>query len=92
MASPVHMEVEIDYTNHRGERGVRRIKPLQMLFGHSQWHQGPQWLLDAMDLDKNAPRTFAMKDIHGWRSLNEATKTRLAEGHGSAPAPAEPDR
>lgn len=61
------MKVIIQYTNHRGEHGQRNIRPINLLFGSSQWHREPQWLLDAMDLDKGAPRTFAMKDIHGWQ-------------------------
>lgn len=65
--------VEIDYTNHRGERSVRRIEPdddFPMRFGRTAYHPEPQWLLDAMDLDKNEERTFAMKDIHSWTTIS----------------------
>lgn len=57
----------IDYTNHRGERGERKIIPMQMFFGASDWHDGIQWFLRALDVDKGAERVFAMKDIHSWR-------------------------
>jgi hypothetical protein len=26
----------------------------------------PQWLLEAVDTEKGAARTFALKDIHSW--------------------------
>lgn len=62
------MKVEIDYTNHRGERQKRNITPISIRFDTTRWHPGPQqWLLDATDENKGEMRTFAMKDIHGWR-------------------------
>lgn len=54
----------IDYTNHRGERSWRNIKPLKMFYGTSEYHHRPQWLLLAQDLDKGAQRTFTLADIH----------------------------
>lgn len=63
------MKVEIDYTNWKNERSVRRIVPINVYFGSNQYHPEQQWLLEATDLDKNAPRTFAMKDIHSWKPI-----------------------
>lgn len=60
-------EVIIDYTNWRGERGLRTIHPVEMFFGINEFHPGEQWLLKAIDMDKNAERVFAMKDIHSWK-------------------------
>jgi hypothetical protein len=63
-------EVLIDYTNHRGERRWRRIKPFGPIrFGSTTWHREPQWILPALDLDVEANREFAMKDIHGWKPV-----------------------
>lgn len=59
--------VVIDYTNHRGERAERRIRPLEVKFKTTEWHPEPQWLLRAFDIDKQELREFAMKDIHSWR-------------------------
>lgn len=58
--------VTIDYTNYRGERSLRRVLPLDILFGSTEFHPEPQWLLTAIDEDKKAERVFAMKDIHSW--------------------------
>lgn len=58
--------VWIDYTNYRGERGVREVVPLGIRFGATEHHPEPQWLMDAYDVQKEAERTFAMNDVHAW--------------------------
>lgn len=58
--------VEIDYTNWKGERSIRKIVPRQLFEGKNEWHPELQWLVLALDLDKQADRNFAMKDIHSW--------------------------
>lgn len=65
--------VNIDYTNHRGERSVRYILPLRVWFGESEFHpqEGHQWYLRAYDYDKDAERDFAMKDIHKWDPISD---------------------
>jgi predicted DNA-binding transcriptional regulator YafY len=59
--------VKIDYTNWEGERATRLILPMALRFGTNIWHPVPQWLLEAFDLARNEERTFALKDIHGWK-------------------------
>ncbi len=58
--------VRIDYTNYRGERSWKRIQPMQVGFGKTEYHPTPQWLLQAVDVDRLVPRFYAMKDIHAW--------------------------
>jgi predicted DNA-binding transcriptional regulator YafY len=58
--------ITIVYTNWRGETGERRIKPVKIWFGSTEWHKEEQWFLRAVDLDKNAERDFALKDIRAW--------------------------
>jgi predicted DNA-binding transcriptional regulator YafY len=60
--------VTIDYTNYRGERSLRKIKPIGIVFAGSEWHSEPQWLLEAFDISRGADRVFALRDIHSWRS------------------------
>lgn len=65
------MNVTIEYTNWRGERRRRRIKPVRFYFGEVTWHPGQQWLMDAVDLDRtddDRTRTFALSGIHSWRN------------------------
>lgn len=63
---PDHV-VMIRYTNYRGETADRRIVPQAIRFASTEWHPEPQWLLDAIDLDKGAARSFAMRDIQSWK-------------------------
>ncbi len=58
--------VRILYKNYRGETGHRDIIPEKIWFGSTEWHKEEQWLLDAHDVEKDALRNFAMKDIQEW--------------------------
>lgn len=60
--------VTIDYTNHRGERAMRRIVPIRIFISSTEWHPETQWLLSAWDADRRADRAFAMANIHSWGS------------------------
>lgn len=69
--SNLKIDVQIDYTNYRGKRATRRIKPICMKFGANQWHTEPQYLMLAYDYEKESLREFVMKDIHSWKVLDE---------------------
>ena len=58
--------VTIVYTNYKGETGIRKILPMKIFFDHNEWHKEDQWLMLALDVVKNAERTFAIKDIKAW--------------------------
>ena len=58
--------VTIVYTNYKGVTTARKIIPKEIVFAHNEWHPSDQWLLIAYDIDKQANRSFAMKDIHSW--------------------------
>lgn len=62
------MLATIDYTNYRGERAARLIKPETMRHMVSERH-GPEarWMLIAEDVDKGAVREFAMANVHRFR-------------------------
>lgn len=64
MIVQVHQAIEIDYTNHKGVRSIRKIVPFGMEFTKNEWHTEEQWLIHAFDLDKHAERTFALNGIH----------------------------
>lgn len=51
------------YRNWRGEVSTRRVQPIAVRFGSTEWHPEAQWLLQAIDIDKGEEREFAMKDI-----------------------------
>lgn len=58
--------IRISYTNWRGETSERLILPIKIWFGSTQWHKDEQWLLNALDIEKNEERDFALKDVHIW--------------------------
>lgn len=66
--------VTILYTNWKGETAERDIKPIELWFGATEYHPEEQWLLRALDIEKNDERNFAMKDIQRWETQNEAHK------------------
>lgn len=77
--------VWIDYTNWRGERRWRHIRPRAIRFGSNQWHD-EQWLLEAHDLESFDPRSFAMANIHAWSTEKIACpNTSTAGSSSSAP-------
>jgi predicted DNA-binding transcriptional regulator YafY len=63
-------EVKILYTNWKGVTKTRLIIPKEIFYGSNEWHKKEQWLMRAHDVEKDAERTFAMKDIKEWNSLN----------------------
>jgi hypothetical protein len=68
----------IDYTNHRGERVWRHILPSYIWYGISKYHEGKQWFIISMDLDKMDTRCFALSSIHKFSS--EEVKDGVVEG------------
>lgn len=58
--------VRVVYTNYRRETSERTILPERLWFGSTPWHPEPQWLLDAIDLDRGERRSFAVSDIRSW--------------------------
>lgn len=67
MKNDITQVVTIRYKNYRGETSNRKIIPQKIYFGSNEYHPEPQWLLDAHDLDKDAKRSFALKDISAWQ-------------------------
>jgi hypothetical protein len=55
--------LSVIYTNYRGETAIRKIQPKSIRFGSTEWHPEPQWLLLALDIEKNADREFALHDM-----------------------------
>lgn len=58
--------IRIQYKNWRGVVGWRTIMPERIWFGSTKWHPEDQWLLQALDIDKDERRDFALRDIRWW--------------------------
>lgn len=58
------------YRNWRDEVGVRSVRmPILVHFGVSEWHPEAQWLVQAIDVDKDEPREFALRDMRFMHQL-----------------------
>lgn len=42
---------------------MRNVRPLKVWYGETDFHKRKQWFLKAIDVDKNAERDFALKDV-----------------------------
>ena len=71
----------IVYTNWRGETAERRILPTGIWFGSTEWHPEPQWLVKAIDVEKNAERDFAWNGID-FQGDGPACATQPSAGEG----------
>lgn len=60
---PTSEPILVVYKNYRGETAVRKISPLRLMYGATEWHPEPGWLMEAMDEDKGQLRSFAMTDM-----------------------------
>ncbi len=60
------------YKNWKGVVSERRFMPFEIFFGTTEWHPEPQWLLRALDMDKQEVRFFALKDFSNWRAEHAA--------------------
>lgn len=61
--------VEIDYTNWRGERALRKILPMRFDFISTEWHPEEQWVCWAQDRKDGAVKAFALAGVHSWKRL-----------------------
>lgn len=55
--------ISFRYKNWKGETSVRKVVPEHIWFGSTDFHKEEQWLLNAIDVDKQASRDFAINDI-----------------------------
>lgn len=64
MTNPrISRDLEVVYTNWRGERRARTIRPVSIFFGSNRFHATVQWMMIAWDVEKGQVRTFALKDM-----------------------------
>lgn len=55
--------LNFSYVNYKDEKSYRKVVVDNIYLGSNKWHPEPQFLLMALDVDKNAMRAFAMKDM-----------------------------
>lgn len=62
MGEFVDTSIKFLYKNYKGVVSIRHVQPKEVIWTHNEWHPQDQWMLYAFDLDKQAMRTFALKD------------------------------
>lgn len=67
------------YRNWRGEVSKRRVVPLRLWYGSTEWHPELQWLLVARCLDRGEERFFALSDITNEEDHTKADAYRSGE-------------
>lgn len=83
-------EIWLDYTNHRGERRWRKVVPLvwhSPSYFRTEHHPQHLWTLTMWDVEKQAERTFALENIHGFsrtkpERIDDATEKQPGEATG----------
>ena len=63
-------EVFIVYKNWKGVVGHRKIRPINIWYGKTEYHPQEQWFINATDLDKSEERNFAIGDIMYWHNFS----------------------
>ena len=59
-----------EYKNWQNQTAIRRVNPIQIWYGKTEFHPTDQWFIKATDLDKQVERDFAVNDII--RFINQA--------------------
>jgi len=62
-------QVTFTYTNWKGETKQRRAVMQSLYWGSNDYHKESQWLVEGYDMDKEAVRTYALRDISDVRPI-----------------------
>lgn len=56
--------IELKYKNYRGETAIREIRPIRVYYDSigCKFHPQPGWRLECFDIERQAPRTYALAD------------------------------
>lgn len=63
--------IKFDYTNWKGVRRTRTVWPKSIWFGSTEHHPSLQWFMNALDMEINETRDFALRDVHGFVKEND---------------------
>ena len=55
--------ISFGYTNWRGKTSIRTARVIRLTYSRTEWHPEPQWLLEAVDTEKDVIRLFALRDM-----------------------------
>jgi 8-oxo-dGTP pyrophosphatase MutT (NUDIX family) len=55
--------LKFEYTNYKGETRIREVEPLGIKFDSTPYNKDPEWLLEAMDVQKKENSLFTLTNI-----------------------------
>ena len=55
--------IRFRYRNWKGVVSERTARVTNLFYGSTEWHPQPQWLVQALDMEKSAVRLFALRDM-----------------------------
>jgi 8-oxo-dGTP pyrophosphatase MutT (NUDIX family) len=67
--------IKFEYKNHKGEIRTREVFPSKIEFGTTPHITEPEWLLKALDVEKNKNRCFILKNMQ--RMIDEKVQRFL---------------
>jgi hypothetical protein len=80
----------IAYTDHRGEKRIRVIRPLRLWWGMFSWKDTePQWLIDVWDFEEGATRTYALSMIDGSAGIELLPEAQSVGAWGTSGSPSQ---
>lgn len=56
--------VTVEYRNYRGEVATRRVSPVGIWYGNTDWHPELGWLLHCYDWGKEDWRDYSLTDCN----------------------------
>lgn len=63
--------IVFEYKNWKGTVGIRKAIPIKIWYGESDYHEGNQWFMRALDVEKQENRDFAIIDIIKYIKVEE---------------------
>ena len=55
--------IKFRYRNWKGSVSERTARVANLVYGTTEWHPQPQWLVQGFDMEKGAERLFALQDM-----------------------------
>lgn len=63
--------IVFEYKNWKGALSTRKIIPIKIWYGESDYHASAQWFIRALDIEKQENRDFAIQNIIKYIKMEE---------------------
>ena len=66
-----HASLYMGYVNFKGKDGYMNLKPLEVVYAGTEWNSNEQWLLRALNTDRNIIKDYPLKDVLWWKCTDK---------------------